>query len=260
MRTPRPRRPAPAPKPAPCIRDADNGLERVTLPTYAPAPKPARSTLPHAGIAAHARRAAIDALADTLPRFRASPQSGARDIALALAHVAELYGVTLPPSRVRRAPSIHVARLAVFIACADACTCPDSATLRGLRDALARFWLAHGNALARLPARLLSPTVRAPEPIAPPLTRAPSGALDWQTLPSIGRTPESVLADYQPRAVRPRMVRVNKVNSPRREGHNVAQGAGVAQGAAQGAGVAQVGTVFVARPNAHRATLTISKR
>lgn len=245
------RKPHATPAPS-TMRDADNGLPRVTLPTYAATRAPTPSSLPRAGVASAARRAAVDALADTLAGFRASPQSGARLVSLALAHVAELHGVSLPPSRIRRAPSIHTARMAVFTAVADACTCPDTDTLRALRDALARFWLAYGLAHARLPARLLAPAVRAPEPVAPPLSRAPSGALDWQTLPSIGRTPDSVLADYQPRAIRPRMVRVNKVNS-RREVDNV----GAARSAAPAAAPA---SVRCERPNAHRATLTISKR
>lgn len=56
--------------------------------------------------------------------------------------------------------------------------------------------------------------VRAPDPVAPMLSRAPSTALEWQTHPSIGLNPELVTLAFESTASKPRRPRKPRAKRP----------------------------------------------
>lgn len=216
------------------VRDADGVRVLLARAVARPAPRSHNivMTASHDAERAAVRHAAL--------AFARDPARATSDVRLHVSALAACYALPAPKPRTTRAPMLRQSRIPVVNALTDFADTPSAKTYAELARALQRYGTALTKAHDALPAAILNPKARAPEPPAPMLHRCPADALEWQTMPTIGANPADVVGEYQERKAR-------------RQPHNTVM-------APKAVTTQSHNTVMVpkvARPNAHRATLTL---
>ncbi len=115
------------------------------------------------------------------------------ELRTALRACAEAHSLTLPNPRLRKR-NTDADPCLVHDAALDCGYSPTPENFANSISTLLRYEITLLAQHDAQPARLMHPTVRAPEPPAPVIHRAPSGSLDWSTQPIIGIDP-AVLAE-----------------------------------------------------------------
>lgn len=120
----------------------------------------------------------------------------------ALRNCAEAHKLTLPNPKLRKRAADNCP-LPVHDAALDCGYSPTPENFANAVSTLLRYEIAVLAQHDSQPVRLMNPKVRAPEPPAPVIHRAPAGALDWSTQPIIGIDP-AILAEQSQYALHKR--------------------------------------------------------